>query len=121
MPRSTALLLSLTAVFGLAQPALASDAPALTREQVRAEVLQAQARGQLPAGGEAGGGAVTATGTPLSRAQVLRELAASGPMPSGEVGDIGALSADHRDTTRAEVRAQAVQALRAGALPGGEL
>ncbi|MGC3987144.1 MAG: DUF4148 domain-containing protein [Pseudorhodoferax sp.] len=52
---------------------------------------------------------------------MLRELAASGPAPSGEVGDIGGLSADHRDTTRAEVRAQAVQALRAGALPGGEL
>ena len=120
MPRSPALLISLAAVFGLAQPALASDAPP-TREQVRAAVLQAQARGQWPAGGEAGVWTAPATGTPLSRAQVLRELAASGPAPSGEVGDIGQLAADHRDTTRAEVRAQAVQALRAGALPGGEL
>lgn len=120
MPRPSALLLSVAALFGLVQPALASDAQR-TREQVRAEVLQAQARGRLPAGGEAGVWTVPATGTPLSRAQVLRELAASGPVPSGEVGDIGQLAADHRDTTRAEVRAQAVQALRAGALPGGEL
>ena len=120
MPRTSALLLCLTTVFGLAQPAFASDAPR-TREQVRAEVLQAQARGQLPAGGEAGVWTAPATGTPLSRTQVLRELAASGPLPSGEVGDIGQLAADHRDMSRAEVRAQAVQALRAGGLPGGEL
>lgn len=120
MPRTSALLLSLTAVFGLSQPAFASDAPR-TREQVHAEVLQAQARGQLPAGGEAGVWTTPASGQPLSRAQVLRELAASGPVPTGEVGDIGQLAADHRDTTRAEVRAQAVQAQRAGALPGGEL
>lgn len=120
MPRPTALLLSLAAAFALAQPALASDGPR-TREQVRAEVLQARASGQLPVGGEAGVWTAPATGQPLSRAQVLRELAASGPAPAGEVGDIGALSADHRDTTRAAVRAQAVQALRAGTLPGGEL
>ncbi|GHC73692.1 hypothetical protein GCM10007320_10560 [Pseudorhodoferax aquiterrae] len=120
MPRTSALLLSLTAIVGMAQPALAGDAPR-TREQVRAEVLQARAIGQLPVGGEAGVWTAPATGQPLSRAQVLRELAASGPAPAGEVGDIGALSADHRDTTRAAVRAQAVQALRAGTLPGGEL
>ncbi|KQP45618.1 hypothetical protein ASF44_26065 [Pseudorhodoferax sp. Leaf274] len=111
----------MAAAFALAQPAFASDTQALTREQVRAQVLQAQARGQLPAGGEAGVWAAPATGTPLSRAQVLRELAASGPLPSGEVGDIGQLAADHRDTSRAEVRAQAVHAVRAGGLPGGEL
>lgn len=120
MPRSSALLLSLATVIGLTQPAFASDAPR-TREQVRDEVLQARARGQLPVGGEAGVWTAPATGTPLSRAQVLRELAASGPAPSGEVGDVAAGAADHRDTTRAEVRAQAVQAQRAGALPGGEL
>lgn len=120
MSRPSAFLLALAAGFALAQPAFAGDAPR-TREQVRAEVLQAQASGQLPVGGEAGVWTAPATGTPLSRAQVLRALAAAGPAPSGEVGDIGALSANHQDTTRAEVRAQAVQALRAGTLPGGEL
>lgn len=123
MSRAPLVLLPLSALLLLGQPALADTAGPLTREQVRAELLQARAQGQLFAGGEAGAWpAPPVSGTPATRAQVLRELAASGPLVSGEGAVSGPPAATGTSTlSRAEVRAQAIAAQRADQLPGGEI
>lgn len=120
MSRKVLFLLSIFAAVGAIRPALASDDNLLTRDQVRAEVLRAQAAGQLAPGGEAGSWSAPATGTPLSRAQVLRELATSGPVPTGEVADLGQARPGRGVVSRAEVHAEAVRAVQAGQIPGGE-
>lgn len=123
MSRAPLLLLPLSALLLLGQPALADQAGPLTREQVRAEVLQARAQGQLFMGGEAGTWpAPPASGTPVTRAQVQQALAASGPLPSGEgVMPVPPARTSASQLSRAAVHAQAVAALRAGQLPGGEI
>lgn len=93
-----------------------------TREQVRAEFFKAQVQGQLPGFGEAGSWPEPATtGQALTRAEVLQDLRVNGPFPSGEGSSFGVKQKSGTMTTRAEVRAQAVAAMRAGTLPGGEL
>ncbi|HVR52747.1 MAG TPA: DUF4148 domain-containing protein [Pseudorhodoferax sp.] len=123
MSRTPLLLLPLAALLVLGQPALANQAEPLTREQVRAEVLQARTQGQLFTGGEAGAWpAPPASGTPATRAQVQQALAASGPLPSGEgVAPVPPAATGTSTLSRAAVHAQAVAALRAGLLPGGEV
>lgn len=127
MQRPAILLIAAFAAMALSSQAQAqaqTTGSSLTRAQVHADVLQARAQARLPSGGEVGlwpAAADAAAGVPLSRAQVLRELAASGPLPSGEGSDLGQPAASRSQLSRAEVHAQAVQAVRAGQLPGGEL
>lgn len=123
MSRAPLLLLPLTALLVLGQPALANQAEPLSREQVRAEVLKARAQGQLFAGGEAGAWPTpSASGQPATRAQVQQALAASGPLPSGEgVMPVPPVATGTSTLSRAAVHAQAVAALRADQLPGGEI
>lgn len=92
-----------------------------TREQVRAEFFQARAQGKLPGFGEAGSwpDPVPASRA-LTRAEVLQDLRVNGPFPSGEGSLTGVQQMTGSMTSRTEVRAQAIAAMRAGTLPGGE-
>ncbi|KQP13186.1 DUF4148 domain-containing protein [Pseudorhodoferax sp. Leaf267] len=101
--------------------AQAHDAPH-TRDQVRAEFVEARSQGQLPGFGEVGvWPEPAAAGRALTRAEVLEDLRVHGPAPSGEGASWGGMQqAAGSMTSRAQVRAQAIAAMRAGALPGGE-
>ncbi|GHC97713.1 hypothetical protein GCM10007320_52780 [Pseudorhodoferax aquiterrae] len=111
---------------GYIPPVPAATSSAVTREAVRNEYLQAQRNHQLAATGEVGDVGVLASAKPstLTRDQVQREYLAAAQnhqlAPAGEGADIG-----YRPTqsllTREAVRADAVRALRAGELPGGEV
>lgn len=104
-----------------AQAQAASNAP-LTRDQVRAEYLQARGEGRLSPTGEVGYvSQATKSDGSVSRADVLRELAASGPQITGEGSDLGNNRAALSIRSRAEVHAEAVQATRRGAMGGGKL
>jgi len=106
------------AFVGLA--AQAHDAPH-TRDQVRAEFFEARAQGQLPGLGETGSWPEPAVaGRALTRAEVLEDLRVHGPFPSGERSSMGVQQRSGSMVSRAEVRAQAIAAMRAGTLPGGE-
>ncbi|HVR52503.1 MAG TPA: DUF4148 domain-containing protein [Pseudorhodoferax sp.] len=121
MSRTRIALLTLAGLmtFG-AQAQAAPDT--LTREQVRAEFLQARSEGRLPPSGE-NGNVVQSSGarSALSRADVLRELAASGPLPTAEGRDPNALALAKSLRSRAEVNAEAVALVRSGVRLGGEL
>lgn len=102
--------------------AQAQDGAPLTRDQVRAEFFQARAVGQLSGYGEINRSPeIAAKGRPLTRSEVLKELRNSGPLAYGEGSGIGANAPVGHEFSRAEVRAQAVQALRAGELKYGEM
>ncbi|WP_211333170.1 hypothetical protein [Pseudorhodoferax soli] len=57
----------------------------------------------------------------VTRAEVLRDLAASGPQIMGEGSDVGNSRAALSVRSRAEVRAEATQAVREGTMGGGKL
>jgi hypothetical protein len=114
-------LLAITSLLTVgAQAQTTSNAP-LTREQVRAEYLQALRQGQLPATGEVGyvpqvGPAISI----VSRRDVLRELAATGPQNTAEGSDLGKGRAALSVRSRPEVHAEAVNAVRNRVRIGGE-
>ena len=110
---------------GYIPPVPAASSSGVSREAVRNEYLQAQRQHQLVATGEVGDvGYVAAAKSTLTRDQVQGEYLAAARdhrlAPTGEGADIG-----YRPTqsllTREAVRADAVRALRAGELPGGEV
>lgn len=120
MSRNRTALFALVSLMAFGAHA-ANDAP-LTREQVRAEYLQARSEGRLPPSGEVGEVfQVSPSTSQLTRAEVLRELATSGPVPTAEGSDLGNSRASLSLRSRAEVHAEAVEATRSGARPGGEL
>lgn len=119
MLRKNSIAFAALALIGFA--AQAQDASP-TREQVRAEFFKAQAQGQLPGFGETGSWPEPVpAGRALTRAEVLQDLRVNGPFPSGEGSPMGVQQKTGSMTSRAEVHAQAVAAMRAGKLPGGEL
>lgn len=94
----------------------------LSREQVRAEYQQARAQGRLPATGEVGSVHQVGQGrSVVSRAQVLQELASSGPLSTAEGSDLGESRSDISTRSRAEVHAEAVEAVQSGIRTGGKL
>lgn len=122
MSRTRIALLTLAGLMAIgAQAQAASDAP-LTREQVRAEFFKARAEGRLPADGEVGYVPQVSKGpSTITRAQVLRELAADGPFATGEGSDLGNNRPALSLRSRAEVHAEAVEMVRSGVRIGGEL
>ena len=99
--------LGLLAVVSQAQ-AQAIDHKPLTREQVRAEYLQARAEGKLPPTGKVGYvPPVTSSTSSLTRAEVRAEFFRArslGLLPAtGEVGDVFQVSPSTSTLTRAEV------------------
>lgn len=121
MSRTRIALLTLAALMSLgAQAQAANDAP-LTRDQVRAEFLNARAEGRLTADGEIGFvPQVSNTKSTITRAEVLRQLAADGPAAMGEGSDLGNNPTPLSLRSRAEVRAEAVALVRSGVRIGGE-
>lgn len=114
IPLATVLALS-------AFTAQAQTGAPLTREQVRSEYFQARDQGRLPGYGEAGNWPQpVATGRALTRTEVLQALRADGPFADGEGADVGAAPKSGSVVSRAEVRAQAIQAVRAGTIVYGE-
>ncbi|PZP91018.1 MAG: hypothetical protein DI587_36780 [Variovorax paradoxus] len=122
MSRTRIALLTFAGLLAVgAQVQAANDAP-LTREQVRAEYFKARAEGTLPPSGEVGYvNTVGASKSTLTRAEVLRELAASGPVQTGEGADLGYMRPTGSARSRADVHAEAVEAVRSGVRTGGEL
>ncbi len=107
--------------------ASAASSSALTREAVRNEFLQAQRSHQLALTGEGAdvGYAAANTGrSNLTRDAVQGEYLAAARdhrlAPRGEGADIG-YRASESVLSREAVHAEAVRALRAGQLPGGEV
>lgn len=98
------------ALFGLGAQAqttaLSSNLFSLDHGQVSGEV------GYVPP--------VTSAPSNVSRAEVLQALAAEGPLPTAEGTDKGAQPTKSL-RSRAEVRAEAVSAVRKGALLGGKV
>lgn len=121
MSRTRIALLTLAGLMAFgAQAQAATDT--LTREQVRAEFLKARSEGRLPPSGENGNVAQSSGArSTLTRAEVLRELAASGPLPTAEGRDPNVLALAKSLRSRAEVHAEAVALVRSGARLGGEL
>lgn len=108
----------------------AARTSSLTRAAVRDAVIQARQNGTLPSYGEGSDLAANqgAAGQQLARAQVREALAQAlrdGSLPGlGEGDDLGiapVAQGEASDRTRAEVRAEAVRALRTGQIPGGEV
>ncbi|PZP91372.1 MAG: hypothetical protein DI587_35535 [Variovorax paradoxus] len=119
MNRLNAIVIATVVTVGFASQA---QAHSVTREQVRAEYFAARDQGLLPSFGEIGyAQPLPSTPSAVTRAQVLKELAASGPLVSGEGADTGAIVRAGSERTRAEVRAEAVEAVRDGSIPGGEV
>lgn len=119
MNRIHAIAIATLTALGFASQA---QAQTMTREQVRAEYFQARDQGRLPVYGELGGTQqMTSTRSSVTRAQVLKELAAFGPALTGEGVDAGAPTPIGSQRTRAEVHAEAVRAVRNGSTPGGEV
>ncbi|CAN7763091.1 DUF4148 domain-containing protein [Pseudorhodoferax sp. LjRoot39] len=119
MSRLNAIIITTVAALGFASQV---QAQTMTRDQVRAEYLQARDQGHLPAYGEVGDTQqMPSTRSNVTRAQVLQELAASGPVQTGEGADASVPTPIGSQRTRAEVRAEAVRAVRNGTIPGGEV
>lgn len=94
----------------------------LTREQVRAEYMQARDAGRLAPSGEVGHVAqVSKSRGGVTRGEVLRDLAANGPQDTAEGSDLGNSRSALSTRSRAEVHAEAKQAVRDGAQGGGKL
>ncbi|PZP91383.1 MAG: hypothetical protein DI587_35595 [Variovorax paradoxus] len=116
-----ALIATFVLVGAVSQAQAANDKP-LTREQVRAEYLQARAEGRLPPTGELGYVPPVSSGTSsLTRAEVhasFLRARAEGLLPAtGEVGDVFQVGPNTSTLTRAEVlRDLAVN----GPMPTGE-
>lgn len=111
---------------GYIPPVPAASSSGVTREAVRNEYLQAQRNHQLASTGEVGDVGYVAAAKPsaLTRDQVQSEYLAAARdhrlAPTGEGADIGYRPSQSL-LTREAVRADAVRALRAGELPGGEV
>lgn len=121
MSRPRIALMTLLGLLALGTQAQAANDAPLTREQVRAEYFQARAQGTLPPSGEVGYAYhLTPSTSTLTRAEVLRELAASGPLPTAE-GAPAYTRATGWERSRAEVHAEAVEAVRSGIRLDGEL
>jgi hypothetical protein len=111
---------------GYIPPVAAASSGGLSREAVRNELLQAQRNHQLVATGEVGEAGVVASAKPstVTREQVQGEYLAAARnhqlAPAGEGADIGYRPSKSL-LTREAVHAEAVRALRAGDLPGGEV
>lgn len=121
MSRTHIAMLAIAGLCSIGTQAQAANEGPLTREQVRAEFLQARSQGNLPPSGENGSiSQVSGAQGNLTRAEVLRELAASGPYIDGEVGDQDVQRSAKSSRSRAEVHAEAVALVRSGARLGGE-
>lgn len=122
MSRNRIALLTLAGLMAVGvQAQAATDAP-LTRDQVRAEYLQARAQGRLSPTGEVGYvSQVSKAKSSVTRAEVLRELAANGPQNTAEGSDLGNGREALSMRNRAEVHAEAHQAVRDGTQGGGKL
>ncbi|WP_326540080.1 hypothetical protein [Pseudorhodoferax sp.] len=111
---------------GYVPPVAAASSGGLSREAVRNEFLQAQRNHQLPSTGEgADAGYVASAGrSTLTREQVQGEYLTAQQnhqlAPRGEGADVG-YRPSTSTLTREAVHAEAVRALRAGDLPGGEV
>ncbi|GHC93019.1 hypothetical protein GCM10007320_43670 [Pseudorhodoferax aquiterrae] len=115
-------LLTLTGVMAIAAQAQAAQQGPLTREQVRAEYFAARSEGRLLPNGENGNIDQTAgMKSTVTRAQVLGELARSGPAPTGEVADSDIQRKALSLRTRAAVHAEAVEVVRSGVRRDGEV
>lgn len=122
MSRNRFTFIALAALMAVGAQAQASSNAPLTREQVRAEYLQARAEGRLSPTGEVGYvSQVSKSKSSVTRAEVLRDLAASGPQVMGEGSDVGNSRAALSLRSRAEVHAEAEQAVREGLMGGGKL
>lgn len=121
MSRKSAVVLILLTAITVAAQAQTSNGSPLTRAQVRAEVIQARSQGLLPVGGEISAvPTAAASRSMLTRAQVLEQLRLDGPLPTAEGADVQ-LSDSVSLRSRAEVRAEAVAAVRNGTTVSGEL
>lgn len=112
---------------GYVPPVTSASSSGLTREAVRNEYLQAQRNHQLAATGEGadvGYAAANIGPSTLSREAVQGEYLAAlrehRLAPRGEGADIG-YRATESLLSREAVHAEAVRALRAGNMPGGEV
>lgn len=122
MARNRITFISLAALMAVGAQAQAASGAPMTRDQVRAEYLQARSEGRLSPTGEVGYvSQVNKAKSSVSRADVLRELAAAGPQVVGEGSDVGNNRAALSIRSRADVHAEAVQATREGAMGGGKL
>lgn len=121
MSRTRIALFAIAGLITLGTQAQAATGSQLTREQVRAEYFKARDEGRLPPMGENGNiSQLSAVASTVTRAEVLRELAANGPIAYGEGRDADVLSQAKSLQTREAVRAQAIAALRSGAIVYGE-
>jgi predicted deacylase len=94
----------------------------LSLEQVRADFLKARAAGQLPVTGEVGEVHRQSTSvSQVTRAQVLNELRARGPVVTAEGADAGTQWSGPSVLSRSDVQAEAVYALKSGKRIGGKL
>lgn len=122
MSRNRFALVATLGLLAAVSQAQAIDHKPLTREQVRAEYVQARAEGRLPSSGEVGYvPPVTSSTSSLTRAEVRAEFfraRALGLLPAtGEVGDVFQVGPNTSVLTRAEVlRDLAVN----GPMPTGE-
>lgn len=100
----------------------AADFAAPSREQVRAEYFQARSEGSLSPTGEVGYiPQMTAAKSSLSRAAVLRELAAEGPAQVAEGTDLGRILPSFSVRSRADVHAEAHVFVQSGERTGGKV
>lgn len=121
MTRFPSIALATVAALGFVFQAQAQTSPT-TREQVRAEYVQAREQGRLPVFGELGDTPQKPSGpSTVTRAQVLQELAVSGPFPSGEGAQAYVPAPVGSQRERAQVHAEAVRSVRNGTIPGGEV
>jgi hypothetical protein len=115
MKTTTIIISILLAAAGAAQ------GQALTRDQVRAEVLAARAAGTLGSGGEGYQAQVFDTGSTLTRAEVRAQVLAAraaGTIVEGDAYPGTPPAAE--PVTREQVRAELAAARAAGAVQGGE-
>ncbi|OWT58184.1 hypothetical protein CEY11_14360 [Candidimonas nitroreducens] len=118
---ASALMISATLIAGAAQAASVNDAPK-TRAQVQAELVAAQAAGQIQTGEFADYPVAVQQASTTNRAQVQSELAAAeaaGQIESGEFADypLAVASSAPSHVTRAEVEAEYTKLASAGQLP----
>lgn len=90
MSRIRIALLTLAGLMAVGTQAQAASDTPLTREQVRADYLQARAQGSLSPTGEVGYVAqVNKAKSSVTRTEVLRDLAANGVQDTAEGSDLG--------------------------------
>jgi hypothetical protein len=104
----------------IAGTSFAADNVALSREQVRADYIQARAEGSLPAMGDAPVFYVKAAPSTLTRDAVTAEYVAAqkaGTLPAQGDRQVVVVKSEHSTLTRAAVRAEYVAARLGGTLP----